>query len=271
MPEGLIIRAAQFQKPLWNGFLKWEIPTDIDNPNTDLDVVTDCLSLEGLTIYRSPEIKNGRFRKIVIRDCTLLTERLILSDEVKGADDRYPQLNIFNCIIRDRISVHGYCDIEIADSALDPASAGTEALVAEKSMVRISCSTVAEKVAVKEIKASETIFIEQVTVLNNQTGCIRYCRLHESGNKLPYTYKCTTAPVTFCSTLPFSSCYLKLSRVCDQPAAIWAENGGEIGVYHKADYTRKKKNLAIKFKEYLPVGLKPVLIDAGNYENTKYD
>jgi hypothetical protein len=258
--RGLIIRAAQFQKPFWNGSLQWKIPA----ASKDNDVVTGLLSLEGLEISRSPEIKNGRFQKISFRDCTLLNERLIINDKVKGAADRYPKLVIDNCIVRDRISVHGYCEIEIENSALDPAVANTEALVADKGMVSIISSTVTGKVAAKELFASESIFSKAVVVQNNQKGCVRYCRLEEAGNVLPYAYKCTKAPVTFCSTLPFVSSYLKVKRVCDQPAAVWAENGGEIGVHHRADYTRKQKNLTIKFNEYLPAGLTPVLIDTGN-------
>ena len=78
---------------------------------------------------------------------------------------------------------------------------------------------------------------------------------------LPYRYRCTTGPVTFCGGLSWKSDYLKLRRTCDQPASTWAENSGEIGVYRRADYALREKNLRIKFDEYLPVGLTPVLID----------
>jgi hypothetical protein len=252
--KGLIIRAAEFQRPLWHGSLVWERYDD---------AVTDLLIFQGLMITRTPEIKSGRFKEIQFKDCSLLKERLILNAAVIGEEDRYPALIIDNCIVRDRISIHGFCNVEIKNSALDPENENVEALDAEKSNVKLERCTVTRAVKVKELYASESIFTKKVIVLNTQTGCIRYCRINESGDVLPFTYKCTTEPVTFCSDQPWESTYLKLRRVCSQSVCTWAENNGEIGVYHQANYTLKMKNLMLKFEEYLPVGLTPVLIDAG--------
>lgn len=250
---GLVIRAAEFQRPRWEGSMIWQCPDT---------VFMDHLSLEGLLIARTPEIKSGRFGEIVYKDCSLLKERLILNDVV-GREDRYPKLTIDNCITRDRISVHCPCEISIANSALDPDDAHTEALVAEKSPVRLERCTVTGAVRVKELFASESIFMKTASVVDPQKGCVRYSRISEGGNTLPLLYKCTTGPAAFCSNHPWKSNYLKLKRTCRQDACTWAENGGEIGAYHQALYTLKTKNLMMKFEEYLPVGLTPVLIDTG--------
>lgn len=249
VPCGIILRAAQFKRPFWRGRLIWNGPAD---------KVTPLVSIKGIMLGHSPMFRTGRFKKIQFIDCTLLRNLLLLKD-IRSEEDRYPALIIDNCIIRRRISINGYCSVTIKNSAID--SRSKRSLAAPESEVEIERSTITKKVESKTIWASETIFMENVTVLNPQKGCVRYSRITPSGNILPRLYKCTKSPVTFKSNLPWKSGYLKLKRKCDDEAVHWAENGGEIGVYHDADYTLKIKNLEIKFNEYLPVGLKPVLID----------
>lgn len=257
LPCGLIVRAAEFERPLWRGRLIW---------NGSEAVVTPLLAFQGLTFTGTPRIRTGRFKAIRFKDCTLLDNLMILR-AVKGEEDRYAGLSLERCLLRGRISIYNHCEISVADSALDPPE--DYALAAKHSEVKIERSTVLSKVKVQVLYASESIFMKKVVALNPQKGCVRYCRVREAGDALPHTYKCTHAPVTFCSNLPWRSSYLKLKRICAEPATQWAENGGEIGVYHQANYTLKQKNLMLKFQEYLPVGLTPVLIDVGCEEERK--
>jgi hypothetical protein len=249
VPRGLIIRAAQFQRPVWRGRMIW------NGPATEL---TPVFGLEGLVLGHTPRIRTGRFREVWLKDCTLLRRFLILS-AVRGEADRYVTVTVDNCLVRGRLSIYTYVQLRLSGSALHPERAF--ALMARRGGVAIERSTMLGRVRVRELQASESIFLDRVEALNPQQGCIRYSRITDQGNTLPYTYQCTTAPVSFCSVLPWRSSYLKLKRTCDQPAAGWAENGGEIGVYHQAQYILKEKNLILKCDEYLPVGLTPVLID----------
>ncbi len=251
IPCGVILRAAQFERPFWRGRLIWEGPAD---------KVTPLVSVQGILLGHTPRFRSGRFKEIKFKDCTLLRNLMMLED-VRGEEDRYPALYLDNCIVRQRVSIYCDCAIDIKNSALD--STKQNALVARRSEVEIERSTIIKKVRVKSLWASESIFMDKVRAINPQQGCIRYCRVNPTGNRLPRLYKCTFAPVTFCSDLPWQSSYLKLKRNCNEAVSHWAENGGEIGVYHQANYTLKQKNLAIKFDEYLPVGLQPVLIDIG--------
>lgn len=249
-PNGLIIRAAQFQRPVLReeGIL-CSCPDDKQTP---------LLAFQGLKIDRPVTLSSGRFKEILFKDCTILGELHILA-EVKGEQDRYLKLTLDNCIIKDRVLIDGYCEVSIVNCALDPD--GQSALEANLSEVRIDRCTVLGEVAVKVILASESIFMKRVVAINAQKGCVRYCRIEKTGNTLPYQYRCMNDPVTFCSDLHWRSDYLKLKRICNAQATRWAENGGEIGAYHQAYYTLKQKNLRLKFEEYLPVGLTPVLID----------
>ncbi len=248
---GVILRAAQFERPFWHGRLIWDGPAE---------KVTPLVAVEGVLLGHTPRFRSGRFKEIKFKDCTLLRNLMLLED-VRGEADRYPALYLENCIFRMRVSVYCYGTIDIKNSALD--STKKNALVANRSEVQIERSTILKKVRVKSLWASEAIFMDKVLAVNPQKGCIRYSRINPKGNSLPRVYKCTFAPVTFCNDLPWQSGYLKLKRGCNEAVTYWAENGGEIGVYHQAHYTLKQKNLAIKFNEYLPVGLQPVLIDIG--------
>jgi hypothetical protein len=252
---GLIIRAAEFQRP----FLDGRVTVAKITAN-----IIDSLSFEGLTIGGTVRIRGGRYRTIRFIDCTC-PGTLLIYKAVTGEGDRYGLLAVERCILRRHVMVNGFFEVRIADSALDPIKAS--ALIARHSTVIIDGCTVTGGVRVKELEASESIFLGKVTVVNPQKGCIRYSRINPEKDTLPYRYRCTTAPVTFCGRLPWRSDYLKLRRACGQPVSVWAENGGEIGVYRRAGFTLKAKNLMLKFDEYLPVGLTPVLIDecgAGN-------
>ncbi len=251
LPGGLIIRAAQFQFPVWRGRVIW------DAPDTSL---TPVLAFQGLVLGHTPRIRTGRFGKVLFKDCTLLRNLLILAG-VQGEEDRYPALTLDNCIVRGRASIYSHFTLRVTNSAFD--TAGIYALAAGRAQAEIERCTVLGRVRVKTLQASESIFMAVVTAINPQEGCIRYSRVVPWGNTLPRSYRCISDSVTFCGNIPWRSDYLKLKRTCNDPATHWAENGGEIGVYHQADYTLKEKNLAIKFEEYLPVGLTPVLIDVG--------
>jgi hypothetical protein len=252
VPCGLIIRAAQFQYPVLNGRIHWNGPAD---------QFTSLAAFQGLVLNGTLRFNSGRFGEIRVEDCTLLN-RLLLLKAVKAEEDRYPQVRIANSILRGRISLHGDCLLNIQDSALDPEKG--MALVARHAVVAIERCTVRSNVQVKELEASESIFMKAVHVCDPQQGCVRYCRIPDTGNVLPRAYRCTTEAVTFMQDQPWHSAYLKIKRNCAAEAARWAENGGEIGLYHRAGYTLKQKNLNLKFEEYLPAGLCPVLIDQGD-------
>lgn len=251
IPCGLIIRSAEFKRPVLDGIFTWNAPPD---------PVTPMVEFQGLMLAHTIRFQTGRFIRIQFNDCTLLQERIELNN-LQSELDRYPNLSIERCIIQGEISVDSYCRINITDTAID--AGGAAALTAMKGGTEIERCTIMGSLNIKTLTASETIFIDPVTAINTQKGCVRYSRISKTGNTLPRLYKCTTSYVTFCSDLPWHSAYLKLKRRCGEDVVHWAENGGEIGVFHQAEYTRKEMNLNIKFDEYLPVGLKPVLIDMG--------
>ncbi len=252
--RGLILRTARFQRPVWTGGLTWK---------DESCGATPFIAFQGLFIGSITRFQAGGFEEIRFEDCTLLGD-LEIGEDITGMEDRYPKLLMDNCIMRGRLFPRGYIDARIENSALDPNYPyNPPAILAEKGEVRIDRCTVTGKVTAKTLRASESIFLARVEVLNPQKGCIRYSRITKSSNTIPRLYKCTTVPVTFCSAMPRRSNYLKLKRNRNEAVTHWAENGGEIGVHHQSDYTLKQKNLMITFKEYLPVGLKPVLIDIG--------
>jgi hypothetical protein len=143
--------------------------------------------------------------------------------------------------------------------------------------VILSRCTVLGGIAVHRLQASECILHDLVQVDDTQHGCVRFTAW-ANGSQLPRQYESVKiapkAPL-FSSTEFGNPGYGQLLPTVDAailpasgaalPAvptiASGAQNGAEMGAYARDLNPNKVRGLLIKYQEYMPAGLVPVLID----------
>jgi hypothetical protein len=123
------------------------------------------------------------------------------------------------------------------------------------------------------MQASECIFDEVARVEDPQHGCVRFCA-YAQGSSLHAPYRSVAVPPRgplFESRQFGRPNYAKLRR--DADAAIiapqpgdsilgGAQNGAEMGAFCLERIALKRRGLALKYQEFMPINLTPVWIDA---------
>lgn len=107
------------------------------------------------------------------------------------------------------------------------------------------------------------IWLHQLRVLDNQHGCIRHSYFSNEGDWLPPNHACVKAPdarLRFTAETFGKPGYAQLARDSDTRVLEQGPNDDEMGAYGFLLNTHRWKNLAIRFREYMPVGVRPVLV-----------
>jgi hypothetical protein len=147
------------------------------------------------------------------------------------------------------------------------------AIAFDDGLVEISRSTVIGPGYVHRIEASECILDEIFIVENTQDGCLRFSA-YSQGSVVPRQYECVQispgAPL-FTSRAFGQPGYAQLLDSVDNTiisgavgATIsqGAQNGSEMGAFAGQANPIKERSLLVKYQEYMPLGLNPVIIHA---------
>ena len=152
-----------------------------------------------------------------------------------------------------------------------PVALAPAALALEAGSVALERVTVIGSAFVHSMSASDSILTGFSVVDDAQDGCVRYSAV-SSGSYTPRQFKCAqTAPdgSLFTSTEFGAPGYAQLLETVDRaiswaPAGVTisagAENGSEIGAYCSCLAPIKENGLLIKYDEYMPLGLAPVIV-----------
>jgi hypothetical protein len=163
----------------------------------------------------------------------------------------------------DRALLEAAYPLALADLALG-FSSGT---------VSLSRCTVLGPTVTHRMEASECILDEIAQVEDPQHGCVRFCA-YAQGSNLHAPYRSVAVPPRgplFESRLFGRPNYAKLRRDADatiigpQPGDIiqgGAQNGAEMGAFCLERIALKRRGLAAKYLEFMPISLTPVWIDA---------
>ncbi|PZV11714.1 MAG: hypothetical protein DCF22_13825 [Leptolyngbya sp.] len=244
------------------------------------------LILEGLLISGGDLVLAGSFDKVTLRCCTLDPGETANAPapSAKAVDGRdlipchlwitgqVRQLTIDRCIlgpIRSR-GTGAIATLTITDSILQ--SLGTQEVITLNSgMVNLTRCTILGRATVHQLEASECILNDVVTVENYQQGCVRFTAWAK-GSTLPRPYEsvetASKAPV-FTSRRFGQPGYAQLQLGADaaiiagQAGAtiiMGAQDGSEMGAFAREKNPIKERSLRIKYEEYMPLGLIPVMI-----------
>jgi hypothetical protein len=150
-----------------------------------------------------------------------------------------------------------------------PVALGAAALAVADATVQLQRVTVLGRIAAQQLSASDSILRDFAAVEDLQQGCIRFSA-YAAGSALPRRYEAAEivagAPI-FTSDLYGNPGYGQLLETAD--AAIvntaasisaGAENNSEMGAFSGDLNPVKEQGLLIKYAEYMPLGLTPVIV-----------
>ena len=152
-----------------------------------------------------------------------------------------------------------------------PVALGTAGLALSEGTVTLTRTTVIGRSAVHRLQASDSILSDFTVVEDSQDGCVRFSAVRD-GSRVPRRYRSVeTAPgaALFTSTAFGEAGYGQLLETADRAIVsgatdvtitAGADTGSEMGAYSSQLAPIKELGLLVKYAEYMPLGLTPVVI-----------
>ncbi len=133
--------------------------------------------------------------------------------------------------------------------------------------------TILGRSRVYSAEGSGGIFRDVIEVFDQQSGCLKYCYFADDSaslpppdevrNRLPQNFKCVSgkdARLIFTSEFFGNAAYCQLSLECDQRILEQGPSNDQMGAFNFLREAHKWRNLQIRFREFMPVGIRPLLI-----------
>ena len=133
--------------------------------------------------------------------------------------------------------------------------------------------TILGQTRTKTIEGSGGIFKDLLEVFDQQSGCLKYCYFaddshippprNELRNLLPQNFACVNgidARLIFTSEFFGNPAYCQLSLECDPRILEQGTGSDQMGAFNFLLEAHKWRNLKIRFREFMPVGIRPILI-----------
>jgi hypothetical protein len=151
-----------------------------------------------------------------------------------------------------------------------PVALGAAALAVADATVQLTRVTVLGRIAAHRLEASDSIMAGFAAVDDTQDGCVRFSA-YVSGSAIPRQYQSAAIPPggpIFTSDSYGQPGYAQLIETADaitggaDGASIssGAENGSEMGAFSADLNPVKEQGLLLKYAEYMPLGLAPVIV-----------
>lgn len=126
---------------------------------------------------------------------------------------------------------------------------------------RVHGITVFGRMRVETIDGRGGIWVHALEVLNNQRGCIRYSYFSGVGDRLPQNIGCVTGvELRFVSEVFGEPAYGQLAHTTDARVREHGPGENAMGAFGFLQEAHKWRNIQIRFREFMPVGVRPLLI-----------
>ncbi len=184
---------------------------------------------------------------------------IVLENSIIGPlaiDDGY-SLNVINSVI----DAGG--TLENAAPALAVSAASVDAELTWRPTLAVSGLTCFGRMRVSAASGKGGIWGHALQVLDNQSGCIKNSWFADADNRLPSNYAClhgNQADLHFVAETFGQPGYAQITRDSDMRILEQGPNDDEMGAFGFLLNSHKWKNIQIRFREYMPVGIRPVLI-----------
>jgi len=191
------------------------------------------------------------------------------------AFDQTPEIILENTIAGPLLIDFGYtlsfanCVIDagkgVGDSAGDSfaVTGGTDPIDGWGPPTEVRGITVFGRMRVESICGRGGIWVHPLEVLNNQKGCIRHSYLSAGANRLPQNLGCLTgneARLAFVSEAFGDPAYGQLAHSADFRIRERGPNDDAMGAFGFLLEAHKWRNIQIRFREFMPIGVRPLLI-----------
>ena len=188
------------------------------------------------------------------------TPEIILENSISGPlaiDDDY-SLNIINSII----DAGGTLETAAPGALAVGAATGNADLTWGPSLT-VDGLTCFGRMRVTSASGKGGIWVHALQVLDNQSGCIKNSWFADALNRLPSNHAClhqSQSDLHFVAQTFGQPGYAQISRDSDFRILEQGPNDDEMGAFGFLLNSHKWKNINIRFREYMPVGIRPVLI-----------
>lgn len=246
------------------------------------------LTLSGLLISGCDIVLEGEFNRVTIQCCTLDPGNWDTAKNKEALAVDGQKLVPCHLVIRARVrelvidrSVCGPITLDTtgkietlsANDTIIQAIGDEKAISVSTGVVQLEKVTVLGKADIHRLYASDSILGDVFKVEDTQHGCVRFSAW-STGSKLPSPYECVrvaaNAPL-YNSREYGEAAYCQLREGVDvaikagaknRTISSGSENGSEMGAFCQEKNSIKERSLLLKFEEFVPLGLTPVLIYA---------
>jgi hypothetical protein len=242
------------------------------------------LAIDGLWISGGTDlVLRGAFRRVTLSCCTLdpgtwKPDAKPAANWAKAADGRplaptrlrvearVHELVIDRCILGpivvDEARGGRVESMALRDSIVQAAEPDGTAVLTTAGEAALSRCTLLGAANLHRLDASECILHDIVKVDDRQFGCVRFSA-YARGSRLPRQYESVERlpRAGLFASLDFGRPeYAQLLPTAGAAVAEGAENGSEMGAFWREKNAVKERSLLIKYQEYLPLGIEPVVI-----------
>ena len=123
--------------------------------------------------------------------------------------------------------------------------------------------TILGRTRVRTLSGRGDLFVHQLEVLDNQVGCIKLSYFSEEANRLPQNFECVGAPsarLRFTEDWFGFPGYCQIKRSSDFHILQRGPSDDEMGAFGFLLEAHRWLNLQIRFREFMPLGVRPVLV-----------
>lgn len=128
---------------------------------------------------------------------------------------------------------------------------------------QVSGITVFGRMRVESASGRGGIWVHRLEVLNNQKGCIKFSYFSGNTDRLPQTFACVKGPdarLRFASDHFGQPAYGQLSLTADFRIRERGPDDDQMGAYGFLLESHRWRNLQIRIREFMPVGVRPLLV-----------
>ncbi len=211
-----------------------------------------ALTLRGLT-FADDAVTLPETEAITVQFCTFATDDATLSVDLSDGT--------LTCVasLLAGLTVTGRGAATLSGCVVD-GNGATYAIDAQDASLELDRVTVLGDLRVHRIEASECIFDGAHTIRDRFAGCVRYSRVAALAG-LPRNYRCADGTtLRFVSRARYDAAYARLHEACEDAVVKGAEDGGEMGAFHDAEWGPLLEAVRRRLSEYTPAGLRAGLV-----------